>query len=392
MNVLPLDIVERVGKTLASRDLASFCRTTSFVASTVRPELLKRRRAELQTFRAEVREAVGVLKTQLLRSMVRQLDDIPLLEHGHFPQRVDNEGTIIAFTTMPVWTFVKLKEGVMHGTCSTTSGILCASVAYGQARFDPLFPERVWLGACISSIDLKKKNGAMLGRWVSARPWAFRDDFLLPTRIGFMENDAGMFWIEPMDMLGPMSGTAVCNFPLACTHPTFEEHVKIVDDELNLVHDDNPAAQIFRAWEDSAVVLLDRYRTRPNNEFWLHTDYATTTPDWMGSEFPRDAVIAAFERALGSDWTIEHFAGVPWSIRASTPWRSGRLVATYDVESNWRDIRFHTDTMTAMFRFDAPGLVCTVVENGVTDGSAITDDVRDFADLAWATGMPVLII
>lgn len=404
MNVLPLDIIERVGKTLASKDLASFCRSSATVANTVRPELLKRRKTELDTFRTEVRRAVCVLKTQLLRSMIRQLDDIMLYENGHFPQEnIDSEGTVIAFTTMPDWSFVKLTEGVLHGTCSTVSGDLHASVAYGQSKHDPLFPERIWLGACISSIDLKKKDGQMLGRWVSTRPWAFRNDFVTPTRIGFVENDTGMFWIEPMDLLGPMSGTAMCNFPLTYTYnyPTFKEHVSILDDELISPPGDNPAAQVFRAWEDSAIVLLDRYRTRPNNQHWLHTDYATPTPDWMDSEFPRDDIIAAFERALGPNWTFEHIEGAPGmhgapgvslTIRASMPWRSGKLVATYDVESNWRDVRFHTDTMTAMFRFDAPGLVCSVVENGVTDSGAITDDVHEFANLARRTGMPVLII
>lgn len=388
MNALPLDIVERVGKTLTSKDLASFCRASSSMAVAVRPELVKRRIHELDVFRREVHSAVRVLKTQLMRSMIRQLDDIQVLEHGNFPV-VENEGSIITFTTMPEWTFIEPVEGVMHGTCSTSSGLqLHANVSYGRTWHDDLVPERMWLGACISNIDLKK-NGVVVGKWVSTRPWSFRNDVLLPKNIGFLENEFGMFWIEPADLLGPMSGMSVCKFSIAGVHPSFEDHVQITDDELNRTADD-PATKIFKAWTDSAVVLLDRYRTRSNNPNWLHTDYAVTTPDWMASEFPREDILAAFECALGSGWTIEHDAFR--TIRASTTWKSGELVATYDVESNWRDIRFHDGNMTAMFRFEAPGLVCTIIKDGVTDGDAITDDVYEFATLARQTGMPVMIM
>lgn len=387
---LPFDIVERVGKTLDTRDLASFCRTTPSVARVVRPELTKRRTAELDTFRIEVRKAVRVLKMQLLRSMIRQLNDIPELENGHFPHVGNEEGSIISFTTMPEWKFTEPMGGVMHGSCFMSCGTrMQVSVAYGQSRGDDLIPKRMWLGACISSVGLTKLDGTVLGKWVSTRPWSFRNEFALPTRIGFLENDVGMFWVEPSDLLAPMSGLDVCNFPWPGVSPSFREHVWITEQELNSKPDD-PASKIFQAWTDASIVLLDRYRTRTNDPNWLHTDYAVATPDWMISEFPRAGVFAAFERALGPEWKIEIDAFR--TVTASIPWRSGNLVTTYDIESNWRDVRFNDGIMTAMFRFEAPGLTCTVVRDGVTDGDAITDDVREFANLAKRAGMPVLVM
>ena len=394
---LPCDMIELVGSKLPSRDLAAFCQASRNVARIAGNELAKRRSAILNTFKAEVSKASKVLKTQVLRSMIRQLDSVPELESGEFPQFNALEGSVIILTAMPEWSFAKTIDGWLEATLQTSCGVeMRASVAYGNTHVNDTYPDRQWLGACISNVELTSPSGDTLGKWISSRPWAFRIDNAvdMPTDFGFVENDVGMFWMEPSDLVAPMSGTGMYKFPPWWgVLPQYEDHVRIVDEELrDDPNDDNPAAQVFAAWRDSAIVLLDRYRTRSNYpDDWKHTGYVVVTPDWMNARFPDADIFDAFERALGPSWTVEKNASFR-TVYARKPWRSGELVATYDVEANWRDVRFHDGKITAIFRCEAPGLTCTIMHDAVSDSRATTDDVKEFTRLAESTGMPVMMV
>lgn len=396
MDLLPRDMIELVGSKLPSKDLAAFCRTSTTIARIAGRELTRRREAALGLFRTEVRKASKILKTQVLRSMIRQLDSVPDLEAGEFPRFNEFEGNVIQLTAMPDWSFSKTAEGWLEAVLETTCGVaLRASVAYGNTWSSDNYPERLWLGACVSNVEMTSPNGDVLGKWVASRPWAFRnEDMVLPTDFGFVEDDVGMFWLEPCDLLAPVSGTDVDKFkPWWGVMPAYEDHVRIADEELrDHATDDNPAAQVFAAWRESAIVLLDRYRTRNNHPVsWLHTGYAVITPDWMHTRFPDAEIFDAFERALGPSWTVEKNPSFR-TVYARKPWRSGELVVTYDVEANWRDIRFHDGKVTAIFRCEAPGLSCVVTKDAVCDSEAMTDDVKEFVKLSKDTGMPVMIV
>jgi hypothetical protein len=396
MNLLPCDMIELVGSKLPSKDLAAFCRTSSGIARAAGRALALRRNAMLGAFRTEIRTASKILKTQVLRSMIRQLDAVPDLEAGGFPRFDAVEGDVIEMTAMPEWSFSRTAEGWLEAVKKTSCGVsFRASIAYGNTWTSDNYPERLWLGACISSVKMTSPAGNLLGEWTASRPWMFRndDDTTLPADVGFVEDEVGMFWLEPMDLLAPASGTDVTSFkPWWRIEPKYEDHVRIADEELRdrVTSDDDPAAQVFAAWRDSAMVLLDRYRTRNNRpSSWLHTGYAVVTPDWMRARFPDAEVFDAFERALGPSWTVDKNISFR-TVYARRPWRSGELVATYDVEANWRDVRFHDGKVTAIFRCEPPGLACVITKDAVCDLDAMTDDVKEFIRLSVDTGMPVV--
>lgn len=396
MNQLPCDMIELVGSKLPSKDLAAFCRVSSNIARAAGRALSTRRKAMMETFRAEIRSVSKILKTQVMRSMIRQLDAVPYLETGGFPRFDAAEGDVIEMTAMPEWTFSRTAEGWLEAVAKTSCGVsIRASVAYGNTWTSDNYPERLWLGACISDVKMTSPAGDLLGEWTASRPWTFRHDMPLPVEVGFVEDEVGMFWLEPMDLLAPLSGTDVTKFkPWWGVAAEYEDHVRIADEELRdrATTDDDPAAQIFAAWRDSAMVLLDRYRTRNNHpESWLHTGYAVVTPDWMHAEFPDSDIFDAFERALGSSWTVDRNAAFR-TVYARRPWRSGELVATYDVEANWRDVRFHDGKMTAIFRCEAPGLTRVVTEDAMmVDSTTENKDVEKFTALCRETGMPVML-
>ena len=375
MNVVPGDVLEAIGTNLDPRDLASFATINRFAASVLTRMLCLRRRERLDRFRAKASTAFGALRCQLLRSMMRQLDEIADLEDGELPE-LSYEAGVITMSTFPTWIFNDDGFGTMFATLQIENVDINVEIACGTTWTFENRPERCWLGASIESVSMFGPE--TIAEW-RGRKHEFRADVPLPAITEYVTTASGnMFWMDPEDLLAPMPGTRMESATRGSGYAGFEDEVRIVDSELCDAKTD-VASQILGALETSVVPILERYRSRANNPEWLGTSFAAAQPDWTNVPFPETSF------GLGDEWTCQtQGAGSAAVLTATRPWKSGELILRYDVGRNERSLRYVWGDESATFELVPPGLWCCIA------GEA-TEDVMDLVRMFEAAGMPTFV-
>jgi hypothetical protein len=372
--MVPGDVLEVIGSNLGSRDLAALAAVDRF-ANGVLVHSMRRRRAEyLSDFRARVSRAFGMLRCQLLRSMMRQLDDIADLESGELPDMTYEAG-MITMATFPVWEFRDDGFGRMFATLEIGHLDINVEIACGTTWTFEDKPERCWLGASLESVSVFGPSA--VAEW-RGRQHEFRTDIPLPALTESVTTETGnVFWMDPEDLLAPMPGTRVESATRGSGYSKFEDEARIVDSELCDAKTD-VASQILGALETAAIPILERYRSRANNPDWLGTSYASAQPDWTDVPFPETSF------GLGDDWTCAtQGSGAAAVLTATRPWESGELILRYDVWRNERTLRYAIGDETATFSFVPPGMSCAASE--------ATGDVLDLVRMFRDAGMYTLV-
>ena len=371
--MVPGDVLEVIGGNLGSRDLASLARVDRFAAGALEHSMRRRRAEYLSDFRARVSRAFGMLRCQLLRSMMRQLDEIADLEDGELPD-MTYEAAFLTMATFPVWEFGGDGFGTLFATLEIGHLDINVEIAYGTTWTFEDRPERCWLGASLESVSMF--GPSPVAEW-RGRKHEFRADVPLPAITESVTTDDGnIFWMDPEDLLAPMPGTRMESATRGSGFSKFEDEARIVDCELCDVKTD-VASQILAALETSIVPILERYRSRANNPDWLITSFASAQPDWTDVPFPE----ASF--GLGNEWTCATSgSGAATVLTATRSWKSGELILRYDVWHNERSLRYVFGDESATFTFVPPGMSCVASET--------TEEVLELAQLFRDAGMYTL--
>lgn len=372
--MVPGDILEVIGSNLGARDLAALAAVDRFAADALTHSMRRRRAEYLSDFRAKASTAFGALRCQLLRSMMRQLDEIADLESGELPE-LSYEAGVITMSTFPTWEFDDDGFGIMFATLEIGHFDISVDIAYGTTWTFEDKPERCWLGASLERVSMFGPSPVAAWR---GRRHEFRADVPLPAITEHLMTGSGnIFWMDPEDLLAPMPGTRPESATRGSAFSKFEDEARIVDSELCDVGTD-VASQILAALETSVVPILERYRSRANNPDWLITSFAAAQPDWTNVPFPKTSF------GFGDDWTCAtHGSGAAAVLTATRPWKSGELILRYDVGRNERSLRYVFGDESATFSFVAPGMSCVATET--------TEDVTELVRLFGAAGMPVFV-
>lgn len=346
MDFLPRDVVELVGTRLENHDLANLVLASKHACASTRDVLSRRHAERIETLRFRVDRAMRTLRRELTRSMMRQLDRVPSLEHGEFPE-MDVEGSTLVLNLTSEWICRDDGYGNLYLRTRVDAFELNVCVSYGTTWTYDYRPERCWLGVNLTSAALYLASGKLLGTWKSAKTPSFRDDVEIPDQTAMIEDEHGnIMWTSPEDLVAP--------WPCIDLVPdnsdrdeTFRAETRVVNDLLTArprrvtVVDD-----VVSAWEASAVTVCDRYRSRANNPDWMHTGFAVDVPDWMTTSFPEDAVHEAFEAALSSRWTSSRWtvrrfnAGLDFFLEADASWKTGNVVIVVNPRLNLRLVRY----------------------------------------------------
>ena len=332
MNI-PRDMIECIGEALSPRDLASLMTTSKAMYETLVAVRNKKRAEFLIEFRRDVESVVRALKCQVFRAMTAHLGEIPWLESGEFPTLELGEYTgraiALALTTQggARWDPEYDEDGCGH-VCMTArvGGIaLEFNIAVGTTWTYEIHPVPCWLGAGIKSVVAWDVDGRTLAAWHGPDPYFRTTPVLMPpTTREYIDNPvsgANSLWQDPDGLLMPAPGTWL-------DAPEFDgRHVRAVKrlDEIRCIDEclrpwaaakptaakttaakttaaKTTAVDVVRmaldAWEASAIVALERYRSRANNEEWLMTRYATEIPDWVDVPFPDEDIADAFYAAI----------------------------------------------------------------------------------------------
>lgn len=373
--MVPGDVLEVIGSNLGSRDLAALAAVDRFANGALMHSMRRRRAEYLSDFQFRVSRAFGMLRCQLLRSMMRQLDDIADLESGQLPDMTYEAG-MITMATFPMWEFGDDGFGTLFATLEIGHLDINVKIACGTTWTFEDRPERCWLGASIESVSMF--GPSTVAEW-RGRQHEFRADVPLPALTEYVTRESGnMFWMDPEDLLAPMPGTRMESATRGSGYSKFEDEARIVDSELCDAKTD-VASQILTALETSVVPILERYRSRANNPDWLDTSYASAQPDWTGVPFPETSF------GLGDDWTCAtQGAGAAAVLTATRPWKSGELILRYDVGRNERTLRYAFGDDSATFSFVPPGMSCVVA-------TETTGDVMDLVQMFRDAGMYTLV-
>ena len=327
MNI-PRDMIECIGEALSPRDLASLMTTSKAMYETLVAVRNKKRAEFLIEVRRDVESVVRALKCQVFRAMTAHLGEIPWLESGEFPTLELGEYTgraiALALTTQgnARWDPEYDEDGCGH-VCMTArvGGIaLEFNIAVGTTWTYEIHPVPCWLGAGIKSVVAWDVDGRTLAAWHGPDPYFRTTPVLMPpTTREYIDNPvsgANALWQDPDGLLMPAPGTWLdapefdgrhvravkrldeircideCLRPWAAAKPTAAETTAAKTTAVDVVR------MALDAWEASAIVALERYRSRANNEEWLMTRYATEIPDWVDVPFPDEDIADAFYAAI----------------------------------------------------------------------------------------------